>query len=388
MEQEIQRRKRAVRLKQDALAMLTVALQATWQQNPQHRKLTREERARILGVSLSTAQRIIKNQGADRASLSVAFKSVGLDWSDSFCESANDDAEATVIPATTSTPRKSPFRPLVIAGACVLSIFAVLSFKPSRNPPSDRDWQQVYFESYDEAEVHYNRAQYREARVDIHRAISIARERENAPRLASSLRLAGDLEAASGNYRLAYARYKESLGIREGLQNKDAYPALEEALGSVELKQGNWKSARNHFLRSHDLFLQSRDWTGVAMASRGLGRASHLMGNYVQADYWYNRGLYALTQVEKPDLAMDIRSLRALLLHSTGKSVEAKKVLEDAIRYWVAKRHPRWVATMRMRYATVLEDKDEAKALLETARKDFASLGDLGGVAECTRLEN
>src|SRR5690349_946323 len=81
-----QTRRRAVRLRPDALELLKATLAQTWAKNPGPGKFTREEKANLLGVSVATSQRILKGEGVDRPSLTLAFKNLGLEWEDSYCE--------------------------------------------------------------------------------------------------------------------------------------------------------------------------------------------------------------------------------------------------------------------------------------------------------------
>lgn len=387
MEHEIQKRRRAVRLKPDALSALAEALRTEWQKNPQHPKLTREEQARILGVSLTTSQRILKNLGADKASLSIAFRSVGLPWSDDYCETAG--AQPEILPSPASRTNQPLLRVSAIAVFALVVLSALMSFRDDQSARAQSaEWQTAYVLAYEHAENQYNQGNYRVARTEIHRAISIAREWENAPRLASALRLSGDLESASGNYKIAYARYKEAIGIREGMGEKRALPALMEAMGTAELRQLNLDSAKKYFRQSHELFRDAKDWTGVAMACRGLGRTYHLLGDLTQAEGWFEQGFSALEKVEKPDLETDLKSLQGLLLYDQGQRVRAQSLLRAALNYWMEKGHPRWVATMRMRYAQISGDKILANSLLEESKREFQRLGDMGGVAECDRLMN
>src|SRR5437016_3331279 len=87
-------RRRAVILTPEGLEILRSSLFAGWAQDSAEGKLTREERARRLGVSLLTADRILGGNGVDRVSLMLAFKSLDVSWQDSYCVHARGENES------------------------------------------------------------------------------------------------------------------------------------------------------------------------------------------------------------------------------------------------------------------------------------------------------
>lgn len=111
-------RRRAVRLTPQGLLLLKEALEKAEREQGLS-GASREERARLLDVSVVTAGRILKREGVDRASLKAAFESLGLEWRDSLCEFLVEKRPVVAYRPETAADRRvrrkgmttSPFRP-------------------------------------------------------------------------------------------------------------------------------------------------------------------------------------------------------------------------------------------------------------------------------------
>lgn len=386
MSGERQTRRRAVKLRSDALVLLTQRLSEAWAQNPGHGKLTREEKARLLGVSLGTSERILKNKGVDRPSLTIAFKSLGLKWDDAYCEfpateSSLPVSETPLVP--TSTPeakKKNSLWKFALAAVVASAILIPL------NNDGGTDWRNQFNRKMYLAEEAYNTAKYEVALQEISVAIKLAQENENAPCLAGALRVAGDLALASGDLTKARSDYRSAITIRTGLNQQNNLPPIWESLGIVETKLGLYEEAFRNLSLCLEGFTKANEPVGVAMANRTLGTLAHEQKKLDEAAKYFGKALVALGDLEKPDLITDIKARNALILRDRKRYQEAKSALDSCLSYWSQEEHPRWIATTRMQLATVhlvAGDHATAAPLLQQSRKQYLGLGDRAGAREC-----
>lgn len=383
-------RRRAVRLRPDALDLLTAALSEAWNRNPGSGKFTREEKARLLGVSLATSIRILKGQGVDRPTLATAFKSVGLTWDDAYCE-LDSQAPGVESPPEPSPPAPSLQRPpqrrrldwrLAVVTVAVLLLLPFSLSGGSGEP----DWYHAYSESVAMAEKAYHAADYQTARIHAQKAIDLARRHEAAGQMAEASRLAGDMAGASGDLEAAKTYYSDAITFRKSLGNMESLPSLREALGGVEIKLGQYAEARRNLMDSLEGFQSRNDQAGIAMACRGLGTLAHQQGLLDESEEWFERSLSALDKDKEPGIVADVKARRALVLRDWGRLAEAKEILATCMAYWTSEQHPRWIARTRLQLATVERlagNSAEAHEMLAKSRDEFANLGDSAGVAEC-----
>lgn len=116
--------------------MLQEALNQAWASELRTGKLTREERARLLGLSLVTARRVLEGKPVDRPTLTIAFKSLGFAWDDSFCEfvvSTESEEAVEPVPIEPPKPRKRRWLALAIAG--VAGVMLLMGFLFRLEPP-------------------------------------------------------------------------------------------------------------------------------------------------------------------------------------------------------------------------------------------------------------
>lgn len=103
-----ERRRRAVRLTEEALQLLNGRLLEVWRRSGQSGRLTKAGRADLMNVSSKTADRIVNRAGNDRMVLIEVFVRVGLDWKDEFCEPCREPTAAPPSAAPRSQPDSSP----------------------------------------------------------------------------------------------------------------------------------------------------------------------------------------------------------------------------------------------------------------------------------------
>jgi len=388
MTQPKRTRKRAVRLTADALAVLESALYERWKADRKPAKLTREARARYLGVSGITADRILGGQGVDRATLMLAFKSLGLRWCNGYCV-AEPAAQAVVTDEAVrhSLPNTGRRRwlPTMLVIVTLCAIGALGTFVPARMKPV------VNSEPYFGDELHllldvgtfaFQRADYRTAQTSFDAAIKLAREHNVGSELANSLRLSGDVCAAQGNFSVALDRYRESLFLRKTFVVPESIPPVLEAMGDVETKLRRFADANVHLSTSLRLYRELGDRGGVAMAMRDLGTLAFEQGDLKAANRWFE---CALDELDGPttDLEIDIRARLALVWRDCGRLAQARDALLQCLSHWRARGHPRWCAVTNLQLGTVelrLGGSQVADAYLRRSRDGFAAVGDQAGV--------
>lgn len=388
-----QTRRRAVRLRQEALDELKTALTETWNASPTAGKFTREEKASLLGVSRATAERILKREGVDRPSLALAFKNVGLSWDDSYCERPIDSDPVSLEPPlgpevlqVLEEPERAPAGVrwgFAIAVLCVLTVFGVIS---SQAQPNEASWRAVASNHRKLAGEAYHRGDFNLARAEIAKSVELATANDNASSLAECRRVAGDLALVSGDLNAAREHFGFALEIRKQLHQPNMWPALWEALGNVEIHAKNLRMARKYMLLSLNGYTDRRELGGIAMACRGLGTVAHLSGSKEEAHQWFDKALAALDGLDQEDMVTDIRARVALLYRDEGRIQEASKSLQTCLDYWNARGHDRWVATTQFQLATVdwqLGDQSQAISLLLESKSTFSRLGDRIGVQDC-----
>lgn len=388
-----QSRKRAVRLKPEALAQLNDALIQAWGSRPGQAKLTRDEKACLLGLSLATSERLLKGKGVDRATITLAFKNLNLAWNDSFCEhevssprnapeESQPNPESEIKPAPLVSRRFMTFA--TSAFLFLIGLNLTLRWLPSERNPED--WKAVYGPLINQADNDFRAAKYESAKLKIDQAIEIAREAENAPALAGALRFAGDLAGAAGDFPLAKRHFLAALYITQSLHELDQEPPLYEAAGNAAIGAGELDQAEEYFTLSKEGFEREGDKTGVAMACRGLGTVASKRNQLTNATTWFMRGLKSIEGTDKLDLKADLHARLALVLRDQGKLTEARTLLSACLSHWTAQSHPRWIATVQLQLASIdaLEGRrEEALLALQQSRNQFQRLGDQSGVSDC-----
>lgn len=397
-------RKRAVRLTPEALAALQAALAQRWQDDARDGRLTRETRAELMGVSVTTAGRILSGGGVDRATLALAFKTVGLPWSDSCCEHATEegDVEKPEVAAQTPTelpptpgggPRKRGFVEAYAFGACVLAVVAALALSPRTSAPSHppvdeaAKWGNVFNSYLYDGIARYHRADYAGCRRDLQQAHALAEKHDSAIHLALVIHTEGDLAQEQGRLQEAKTNYQAELTVRSRLIDPRPKPGIYESLGEVETRLGEYRSAANDLRLALDDFRRLRDPVGIAIVTGDLGSVAFGDGRLDEADALFRQSLALLGSLSKPDIVWDVQGRRALVLLKRGRADEARRTLASCLDYWTKKGHPRWIAVSELQLAMAdeqLGDRSAAVARLARSRAAFESVGDRARLAEAT----
>ncbi len=270
-------RGRAVRLTPPACEALRAALYDAHQRADSSSKLTREARANLLGVSVATSERILEGKGVDRPTLMWAFSRLRLDWDEGFCERVTAEVAHPVetvsaAPVVPVAKERKPMRRVAVVGFLALSVLVIAALERSKSPtPADNGWQPGFDKVLTEASRNFHKGDFASAEVQIEKAISLAREHFAEGHLSASLRVKGDIAGAQGSFVDAEALYQEAYHLRTAFDIKRSEPAILEALGDLEVKTGDFTSAKAHLSRSLSMFRSFKDPMGEGMACRTLG---------------------------------------------------------------------------------------------------------------------
>ncbi len=401
MENQRKTRKRAVRLTPDAVEMLTKALSESWYSNPGPGKLTREEKARMLGVSLATSERILKGKGVDRTSLTLAFRSLEIVWDDEYCENVETEPQASLVDEAVSTlgdlqPSPQPptaarrsLRFVLSLGITALLIFAAsIAFRTIQTP---ENWEHTFNDLVDQADREYNSARYSQAMAYANQAILLSRKHENAPRTAEALRISGDLAMVTGDAKFAYDRYSEAKLLRRTFGYFQNLPPINEKIGNAETELNRFKEAEASYRECIKGFQENGEPSGMAMGYRGLGTVAHRQGDLEAAEKAYRQALSHLARETDREMEVDIRARLALVDRDRQKFSEARAELEDCLDFWKRRGHTRWMAKTRLQLGTVevlADNSGRAKELLELSQAAYQELGDYASERDCQNWLN
>lgn len=394
------KRRRSIVLTPQGRGLLEAALVERWQHSGGGRKLTREERAHLLGLSIATCERLLRGDGVDRTTVLLAFRSLGLEFREAYIGLPEDTVEQS--PATSPMPpsaeapadqvgrRTGHRRWLAVAftGAIAVAWFSMGRMALRATEP-EIHWKVVTSSAIREGTEAYHAARYEVAEGRLSFALAVAREHHSPGHLAEALRMLADVAMARGDFDTAVRRYREALFLRQTFKQPVTEPPIREALASAEAKRGNLTEAEQQLRLALQGFEVQQDENGVAQAKRTLGTVKARQGDAKAALELYEEALAIARRRRAKDLESDILGRVALLLRDQGRLHEAKSLLQASLDHWSRSGHPRWIATMKMHLASVelaAGAKGQAAELLRASLTAFANLGDAANVQECEEL--
>lgn len=401
MDKGARSRSRAVRLTTAGLEVLRRTLVEVWARESNGRKLTRERRAELLGVSIATAERVLSGKGVDRATLLLAFKSLGLAWDEAYCEhpDAAPEAESDIqerpqlAPPAPSRPARS--HPTGWARAFMVLITAMVMLSAPRSTritlpePYIEAWSSAYLRHFMSGTNAYHAGNYVQAKPHVDRALSIARANRSPSHTAGALRLAGDLASAHGDLHVALERYEEAYNLHKVFDATEVRPALLEALGDVRTRLGDFDGARTALTAALKGYSDLNLAVGITMALRNLGSLDEALGNLDAAERQFDDAARAIKSENKPDLMTDVRARRAVVWAKRGRLAAAHAELETCLAHWEEVKHARWIAKTLLQLATVDRLSGQAQSArqrLDRAEALYARVGDRMGVAAAQSL--
>ncbi len=373
-------RRRALRLKPEALALLEPAMVEYQKQRTPGMRLTWEYRANALDFSVVTTKRVFSNAGVDRATLTHVFQTLGLQWDDSLCipEFPESDLPLVAEPTRWWNRRKTYFA----CGSGAFISCSVLLYVFFFSTPR---WIYEFNAAFNEGMEKFHAGKYAEVHAPLDRALLIAGEHDSAGSLSSAHRLAGDLASAEGDLPKAIGSYSQALRYREDLKQDQARPAILEALGDVQTRVKDVHGATKSLNEALAGYRSSDDRMGIAMATRDLGVLALQTGELKSADMRLESSLDAIKGMSKPDFVSDVRGQQALVLLKRGKASEAREILQECLAYWTAKNHGRRVATCQLNLGLAeeqLKNLAAAQAYVSRSKRGFDEVGDKAGSIE------
>lgn len=413
------RKSRAVRLTDEALALLRVRL-AEEAERRKRGRLTRPLKAELMDVSITTSERILGQKGNDRAVLVHAFERLGIPWSEECWEPAHVDEEQTA--ADAPEPDRGPqnqtqtWRRAAAAAVAVLATASLVAFVShrlnGRQAPAIETDRRMLARAVTEARDAYDRADYDAAARQVAEAFRIAQHHRLADAMADCLRLEGDVLAAQGHLEDAATRYRHAIALwgpleagtttisdvsvhySPGLESRSVDHGLACVVISnavVEARLGRLDEAEEQFHRALVLCQSLDDQPMVGAVMRGLGSVEAVRGKLGAARRWYDAA--ALTLKDRPDPAFlrDLRALRALLLRDEEHLDRALSELESCLAEWRKASHPRWIATTLLQIASVQAAAGRVAPAIEAAteaQRLYGEVGDRRGIEVCEPWRN
>lgn len=371
------RRKRGICLTKHAADQLWIQAEQRWLEQNEHRRPSREGIAEMLGLSIATMEKLVACAPVDRATAIIAFRAVGMEWTEELVDSGEAPKPLTES-APSSSKTKFPIR-FILVGLAAIAFAAGLNHQLA-----------VQIDSKIEAGMQdFQRGDFGSARANLAVSYNRAKDQDSMEHMANTVRLDADLCSSQGDFVTAKRKYLLSLQMHEQLGQLNYRASLFEAIGDCELRLGDLDSSEEHFSQSAQLYNKANDPTGVAIAKRGLGSVYHARKESQRAVTTFDAALADINGLDKPDLKSDLAARRALAISDLGQPQEALKTLNQCLDYWTSKDHPRWIATTRLQLAKVYRttgEKEAAEQMARSAQSTFQSVGDKAGVANCEEL--
>lgn len=400
------RKTRAVRLTDDGLALLQKRLNEEWHELELEGRMTRSARATMMSVSVVTAERILQRKGNDRAVLQEAFKSVGLEWNDRFCEPMRGKPEDPSTPPDSVGAPGPAFEisrpaivtrrvvPIAVASAALSTLLMAwlitLGIVQRTPEPPKRDWSKLARNlSLEAGRQAYHRGELAKAKSFLaHSAQSAIMERDTEV-LAEARRLEGEILAAEGDLEGALAKYNEALPIRASFKAHWGHASLLEALAITESRLGHFEKAERHLLESIEGLRRWDDYRGAAASMRSLGVVLADQRRFDEAWQWLEAALNEMKHNPDPGLLSDIKAQKAMIMVERGDALRAKETLLECRAEWESRGHRGYVAATLVQIAKAdraLGNREEALRKLKEAKRTYAQVDDTVGVKTCERL--
>lgn len=378
-------KQRSVRLTAEALDLLNATVEERWRLSKARGKLTRQTQSEMLGVSLPTLDKILKREKVDRASLTTAFKAVGITWRNNYFECEADPSEEE-----DSGNRRTLRRTLQVPLFTVLALLAASMAIGAVVLWPKKDWTPEYDQELTLATDLFSRGSYDESEAHLAKAMELAESKKATRDLEAALKLRGDIAASRGRLSAASEYYKATIRYRE-LRGKPIWPTIHEVLAGLQIRIRDFDEARKNLDIAETGFTKGNEPNGIAEVMRDRGCLAAAQGQHDQALEWFAKCLQLLTTLDAPDMAIDVRGERAMTLVHFGRLDEAHKELEACLSHWSKGGHKGWIALTEMRLGQLeskMGNRGSALRRLKHARESFKSLGNVARIKEAERVLN
>lgn len=353
-----------------------------------------------LGVSPKTLFRILGREFVDRPVLVETFRACDLTLELSDIQPEAELARATEAPEEPHfepapvDPNRSAKRIwLLTAVACILGI-AIVAWSPrSEKKPPDTV---LKFSGVTSAQLliasgleSYHKADYDRALNSAQLAILQASEAKNEVEHASALHLRGKVLEAQGELERAERDHLDSLIMRHKQNPNLLLPGLYLDLGVLQLRRGKLNEAKQSLTRSRDENVALGDETGEALALQEIGSLQIALGQYSLARRDLNKALSLVQSKNKPDIEQDIHARIGDLTLAENDPNTAATIYRKCLSYWTEKKHPRWIASSKLRLARALKlngETESAKKIAAEALEGYSACNDIQGVRNAQAL--
>lgn len=336
-----------------------------------------------------TVDRILAREGVDRATLILAYQSLGLKWDHSFCEpitQARHDGASTIKP----TKRRLWF----VAFASLTCLLAVLTASGAiqqeivnrKRIAEALVLEERFREDHHAAFQLYHAGEYYHAHTRIGRAVSVARQLNNSQLLAVSIGLSGEIAAAKGRYEEALHCYQEVMSLHRLRGDLISVTPVLALMGDIETQLGRFHDAEAHLRESLEGYHAQKNPEGVSIAQRDLGSLAYEIGWLDLAAAYFDHALTGARLIRQSDLETDINSRRALVLARLGDFGRARDTLQECLSYWTKANHKRWIAKTKLQLGFIERRAGSTRSAtkyLSDALLGYQSVGDAAGMRRC-----
>lgn len=399
-----EQRLRAVRLTDDAVGILERRLFELWKERGHKGDLTRTGRAKLLGISVATCNKIFTQQGNDRAILVEVFNKAQIPWQDQYCMLVGGNLEGRSSQSVSNSSqfeRQPNARGKLHRTVAIALISATLIVGTSVGAikvlmPRTIEAHRINLNAMSDRCAHFlelGRNQYRSghyasAKYYTDMAYRIAKEAALADRIADSLSLMGEICAVQGNLASALKMCRDALLFWSTIEHAHGRAALLESMGELLARNGELDQAVIAFKDGLQTCKYFDDPGLNAGMYRGLGTICALRGETDAAKKWFSTAADCLKQRPNDLILVDLRARHALVLAETGHTAEALNEISACLQRWTQLGHERWIASTQLQVAYIRRlSKDstgEAQAL-KSASELFRSAGDQMGAAICSK---
>lgn len=380
------KRKRSVSLTDVACQKLKDELDTEWRRRHPSKRLTREAKAELLGVSVVTVQRIFRREGVDRATLVIAFNSLGLSLTDAdLNEGFREEGRSAATP-TGQNERPSfwnRFRKPVIA----MSMITVAALGISYYADKPKRWDM--YSVHERAVEAYHRGDLSAAEHYTEGLLEKSRSEDSLTGFTVALRNSADVAYAKGNYVEALSIFKECRRTWEKVNNNGHMAELDEAIGNVYLRLGDLEESKASFESCLKGQVKAANEVGMAEANRGLGSVAYKQGDLEEAKIRFETALRLLKNYDKEPMRVDIRGRMALVNAQEGDVDKGIAELKECLKFWQSNQSQRWCALIQMEIgelALLKGDKPMAQTYFKNSENTFRKVGDMGNLSKVQEL--
>ena len=343
-----------------------------------------------MGLSVATAEKLIRGKGVDRGTIEHAFSRLGLPLDQDCWEPVSDAVESVDEPRETNQPNvsttneRSDFRPLARWIVAALALVAVSAsawmYLPRASQPREVP-AKSFRDHFARAFQHYHQGEYEQA----HAELAIAKRFNSAHAVNTEVgvqMLEGEIASAIGDLAAAETHFEEAIKLYERSDASDGLPYAYLNLGETLIKDDRLEEAARALTVSADIATQLKQPHSRAMAHLGLATICTKRHEFSSAERAITEAeTYFKRNAMEAEL-MDATSRKAALLREQGQVDESRVLFERCEAYWKQKQHARWSARISMELGLLERsagNNHQAHKHFERARNGYLSVGDRFG---------